>query len=334
MMTVEKIRVSIGSASVLGLYENKDFKDLPTTCYLMTFLESHCLANCGFCPQARDSISSTDKLSRVTWPVFSFKDFLTKLNYMPPPRRFKRICIQTLNYNENFQDLLEIVTQIRKNTNIPLSVAIPPMSKEKLNELKVIGVERVGIALDATTPELFEKVKGKYISGPYSWDNHFRNLKEALNIFSEGQVTTHLIVGLGEKPKEIIRLIEELNNLKIVVSLFAFTPIKGTKLENLPRPPLSSFRKIQLGRFLILNRNYGLNDFTFNMKGDIVKFKLNKLDLWNIVDNTNAFITSGCPGCNRPYYTSRPSGPIYNYPRNLNKKEKETIYQSLLEFVN
>jgi len=70
------------------------------------------------------------------------------------------------------------------------------------------------------------------------------------------------------------------------------------------------------------------------MKGDIVKFKLNKLDLWNIVDNTNAFITSGCPGCNRPYYTSRPSGPIYNYPRNLNKNEKETIYQSLLEFVN
>ncbi|MCW3977503.1 MAG: radical SAM protein, partial [Candidatus Bathyarchaeota archaeon] len=25
--------------------------------------------------------------------------------------------------------------------------------------------------------------------------------------------------------------------------------------------------------------------------------------------------TSGCPGCNRPYYNERPGGPLYNYPR-------------------
>ena len=332
-MTVEKIRVSIGSASVLGLYEIKDFKDLPTTCYLMTFLEGRCLANCGFCPQARESISSTKKLSRVTWPVFDFKEFLTKLSYLAPQRRFKRICIQTLNYSKNFRDLVEIITQIKKNTNIPLSVAIPPMSKQKLNELKVLGINRVGIALDASTPEIFEKVKGKDTGGPYKWEVHFQNLREALAIFGEGQVTTHLIVGLGETPKEIIELMIQLNRLNIRISLFAFTPIKGTKLENIHKPPILNFRKIQLGRYLILDRKYNINDFTFNKKGDIVKFRLTKLDLWDIVDDTDAFMTSGCPGCNRPYYTSRPSGPIYNYPRNLDKNEKDTIYQSLLEFI-
>ncbi|MFX0057903.1 MAG: radical SAM protein [Candidatus Heimdallarchaeota archaeon] len=333
-MTIEKIRVSIGSASVLNLIEIKDFKDLPSTCYLMTYVGGRCTANCGFCPQARDSISSTERLSRVTWPVFDFKEFLTKLNYMPPPRRFKRICIQTLRYNKNFQDLVEIVTQIKKNSNIPLSIAIPPMSKEKLNDLKVLGVERVGIALDASTPKLFDEIKGKHIGGPYNWETHIQNLKDALDIFSEGQVTTHLIVGLGERPKEIIELISELDRLKIRVSLFAFTPIKGTRLESKPKPQVLNFRKIQLARFLILNKKRGINDFTFNMKDDIVKFNLNKIDLWNIVDETNAFMTSGCPGCNRPYYTSSPSGPIYNYPRNLNQDEKDTIYQSLLEFVH
>jgi biotin synthase-related radical SAM superfamily protein len=333
MMTVEKIRVSIGSATALDLYEIKDSKDLPTTCYLMTFLEGRCLANCGFCPQARDSISSTNKLSRVTWSIFEFKEFLTKLSYMPPMRKFKRICIQTLNYSQNFQDLVDIITQIKKNTNTPLSIAIPPMSKEKLNELKVLGVDRVGIALDASTPELFEKIKGKDIGGPYKWESHFQNLKEALDIFGEDHVTTHLIVGLGETSKEIIELIDQLNRLKIRISLFAFTPIKGTRLENIHKPSVLNFRKIQLGRFLILHRNFGINDFTFNMKGDIVKFRLSKLDLKHIVDDTSVFMTSGCPGCNRPYYTSRPSGPIYNYPRNLNKNEKDTIYQSMLEFA-
>jgi biotin synthase len=332
-MTIEKIRVSIGSASVLKLYENKGYKDIPTTCYIMTYVEGRCIANCGFCPQAKESLSSTERLSRITWPIFPFKDFLTKLRYLPPPKRFKRICIQTLNYSQNFQDLVDIISQITKTTDIPLSIAIPPMSKEKLNQLKIMGVERVGIALDASTPELFRKIKGKGIDGPYNWETHMQNLKEALNIFSENQVTTHLIVGLGEKEREMVKIIDELNKLKIGVSLFAFTPIKGTKLEGLEKPSILNFRKIQLGRFLILNKKSSIDDITFNRKGDIVKFNLNRIELWNIIDQTNAFMTSGCPGCNRPYYTSRPSGPIYNFPRTLNQDEKEEIYQLLLKFI-
>jgi len=135
-MVVDKIRVSIGSASVLGLYESKRFKDVPTTCYLMTYKEGHCTANCGFCPQARESGSSIELLSRV------IKEFLTKLNYLPPTKRFKRICIQTLNYIQNFQDLIEIISQIRKNCETPISVAIPPMPREKLEQLKLIGEGR------------------------------------------------------------------------------------------------------------------------------------------------------------------------------------------------
>jgi len=333
-MTVDKIRVSVGSASVLGLYENIKLKDLPTTCYLMTFISGHCLANCGFCPQARDSISSTEMLSRVSWPIFPFKDFLTRLKYMPPPKRFKRICIQTLNYSQNFQDIVEIITRIKRNSKIPISIAIPPMTKEKLRELKLIGVEQVGIALDASTPVIFENIKGKKVNGPYNWEHHFQALNEALQIFAEEHVTTHLIVGLGETAKEILKLIEKLSDLKIKVSLFAFTPIKGTRLENLNQPNLINFRKIQLGRHLILNNNKKSKDFTFNTEGDLIKFNINKNELWNMVDNANCFLTSGCPGCNRPYYTSRPSGPIFNYPRKLDINEKQEIYESLIKFVN
>ncbi len=333
-MTIDKIRVSFGSASVLGLYQNKKFIDPPTTCYIMTYIKGHCLANCGFCPQARNSNSSTEKLSRVTWPVFPFKDFLTKLNYMPPHKRFKRICIQTLNYPKNFEDLIEIITQVKKNSNIPISIAIPPMPTEKLKDLKLIGVERVGIALDGATKEIFEMIKGEGVKGPYNWGDHIQNLKDALNVFSGGFVTTHLIVGLGETQEDILNLIEDLYNLKIQVSLFAFTPIKGTKLENLNQPDLLKFRKIQLGRYFILNAQKSLNDFTFNMKGDIIRFNINRLELKNIIDENDAFMTSGCPGCNRPYYTSRPSGPIFNYPRELSKSEKEDIYNLLHRFVN
>lgn len=332
-MTIDKIRVSIGSASVLGLYESNRFKELPKTCYLMTYKEGHCTANCGFCPQAREAESSIELLSRVSWPIFSFKEVLTKLKYLPPNKRFKRICIQTLNYYQNFQDLIEIISHIKENCEIPISVAIPPMPKEKLEQLRRFGVERVGIALDAATRDIFEKIKGKEVKSSYSWETHFQNLKDALEIFPEGLVTTHLIVGLGESAKEILELISDLHKLKIKVSLFAFMPIKGTKLESLRRPELISFRKIQLGRYLLINELKKLNDITFNNKGEVIKFNLNKRDLWNIVSDTDAFLTSGCSGCNRPYYTSRPSGPTYNYPRNLTNNEKEDIFESLINLV-
>jgi biotin synthase-related radical SAM superfamily protein len=332
-MTVDKIRVSIGSASVLGLYQNKKFEDPPTTCYIMTYIPGHCTANCSFCPQARDSRSSTNLLSRVTWPIFTFKEFLTKLNYMPPFKRFKRICIQSLNYPENFEHLVEIITQIKKNSKIPISIAVPPLSNEKLNKLKLLGIDKLGIALDGATRKIFEDIKGDGVQGPYHWNDHLLHLKEALKIFSEGNVTTHLIVGLGETSEDILRLIEDLNNLGIRVSLFAFTPIKGTKLENLVQPNLIKFRKIQLGRYLIVNDKKTIKDFTFNSKGELIKINLNKKELQNIVEESEAFMTSGCPDCNRPYYTSRPSGPIFNYPRKLIKVEKEEIYNLLQKFV-
>ena len=333
-MTVDKIRVSIGSASVLGLYNSTRFKVPPTTCYIMTFNSNQCFANCGFCPQGRESKGSDELLSRVNWPVYQFKDFITKLSYLSPSKRFKRLCLQTLNYPNNVQDVIEIISKIRKKTDIPISIAIPPVSKKNLQKIKNLGVERIGIALDASTPEIFEKIKGKGVNGPYTWDSHFKALKEALDIFSEGFVTTHLIVGLGESSKDILSLIYDLKRLRIKVGLFAFTPIKGTKLESLNPPDLIYFRKIQLGRYLILEENKNLNDFTFNNKGEIVKLSINMRDLENIIAQTDAFLTSGCPGCNRPYYTSRPKGPIYNYPKKLNDKEKKEIYNSLIEFVN
>jgi biotin synthase len=300
----------------------------------MTYKEGKCTANCGFCPQARSYQGSEGMLSRVNWPVFPFKEFLTKLKYMRSSQKFERICIQTLNYPNNMKDLIQIITQIRNSTHIPISVAIPPISQEYLKELKLIGVERVGIALDGTTPEVFDNIKGIGVNGPYKWNNHINTLMEALKIYSEGFVSTHLIIGLGEKEQDVIERIEELHNLKILISLFAFTPIKGTLLETNNQPSLLTFRKLQLGRYLIVEKGKYLEDFTFNMKGSIININISKQDLRDIIDNTKAFFTSGCPGCNRPYYTSKPSGPIYNYPRSLIKREKDEIYELLYKIVN
>ncbi len=333
-MGIEKVRVSIGSASVLGLDVSIKPKDPPTTCYLMTYIKGHCSANCAFCPQARGSDSSTEKLSRVNWPVYPIEEVVNKLKNLPVDKSFKRICIQTLNYPNNFVDIIDIVNKISHLYNGPISVAIPPLSKERLKELKRIGISRVGIALDGATPEIFNEVKGSEVKGPYHWDEHFKCLKDALDVFQEGHVSTHLIVGLGETQEEILRIIMKLHELKITVALFAFTPIKGTKLEKMTQPQIFDFRRIQLGRYLIVSNILSLEDFTFDDDGTLIKINISREKLRDIIDNSDAFMTSGCPGCNRPYYTSRPSGPIYNYPRILSNNENEEIFNLLKEHVN
>ena len=103
---VDKIRISIGSATVLGLNKSH-LKVPPTNCYLMIYKSGLCSADCSFCPQARRSQSSSNKLSRVNWPVFSYENFLKKLNDVKSLGKFQRICIQTLKYPGNFKDLNE-----------------------------------------------------------------------------------------------------------------------------------------------------------------------------------------------------------------------------------
>ena len=331
-MGIDKIRLSVGSAKKLGLSEKK-VQDTVTTCYMMTYVPGKCMANCGFCPQSRSSQSSMDKLSRISWPIFSLEVVLNRLKYLLPSQRFQRICIQTLNYQENFNDLIKLVPEIKERTSSPISTAIPPMSQNHLRRLKSIGVERVAISLDAATLHIFNKIKGKGVNGPYTWKEHNETLIIATEIFPEWHISTHLIIGLGETQKEMVERIDALKKLKILPGLFAFMPVKGTQLEGLERPNIVGFRKIQLARNLLIRKNKPLEAITFNREGNIIHFRINKNTLKNIIEESEAFMTTGCPGCNRPYYTSQPSGPIYNFPRNLTQPEKEDIFNQLKKFV-
>ena len=125
MKRVELVRLSIGTAIQAGL-EKGELDPYFTTAFMMTYSDSKCSANCAFCPQAQSSQSSSHMLSRIGWPSYTMDDFLKAkgLNEM-----FIRGCIQSLNYPEVVEDVLEIATSFKKQTDLPLSVCIHPLSK-------------------------------------------------------------------------------------------------------------------------------------------------------------------------------------------------------------
>lgn len=318
-MALEKIRVSLGSAIVLGLINGMIGAE-PTTAYLLTYRSEKCTANCAFCPQARSSNSRADMLSRVVWPAFNLKDVVNGVRRAFKAGRIRRVCIQALNYSKVHEDLLFISRLIHSASNIPISVSCQPLIRWEMMELHEAGAERVSIALDAATEEIFLKVKGELAGGPYRWNNHFNALKEAVEVFGRGKATTHLIAGLGESEREMVSIIQKCIDMGVYPSLFAFTPISGTRMANHPRPPISKYRRLQVAHYLITHGIKRYEDMKFE-NDCIIDFGISTKELNRIILSGKPFLTSGCPGCNRPYYNEDPKGPIYNYPRMPTSRE-------------
>jgi biotin synthase-related radical SAM superfamily protein len=281
------MRLSLGSAVVLGL-SDAAVDVLPTTCYIL--VGDKCPNNCSFCTQAKDSTADADKLSRVTWPEFDDNLVYDRLIDAYTSGKIWRACIQATD--GSFGKCLEII----HNINIPICISINA-NEEQISQLIEAGAETVTLALDAATEKVFSRIK----------TGNFNEILTTLKNSSKkhpGKIGTHLIVGLGETKEEIIETIKYMYDNGINVGLFAFTPVKGTKMENQKQPDIKTYRKIQAEHFKI-------------------RFKTDKVE-------PEAFETTGCPGCNRPFYNESPGGIIYNYPRRLTDEE----YRECLEQLN
>lgn len=324
----EMIRISIGSAIVLGLMKGS-LDALPTTIYLLTYRKGKCNANCAFCPQAKNSKSRADMLSRVTWPPFAKTQVIDGIEKAVKNGKIKRICIQALNYPTVFGDVLSVVSSIRSKCNVPISVSCQPVNAETMTKLAQAGVERIGIPLDAATEEIFDKIKGRQTQGPYSWKKQLQTLENAVQIFGKGNVSTHLIVGLGETEKEMMSTIQHCVDMGVYPGLFAFTPISGTALEFSAPPSLGQYRRIQLARHLMVQEKTRYENMRFDGYGKIVVFGVSADTLRRVIRTGVPFVTSGCPHCNRPYYNEKPGGPLYNYPYAPSKAELEEMEKVL-----
>jgi biotin synthase-related radical SAM superfamily protein len=323
-----QIRVSVGSAIVLGLLEGK-LNAEPTTAYFMTYKVGKCTANCGFCPQARSSRSKAELLSRVSWPVFPTSNVLEKLAGSVEQGKIMRVCIQALNYPDVFAHLTALVAAVRQHSKVPVSVSCQPLNIGNMRCLAEAGAKRIGIAVDAATENLFSQVKGASADGPYTWESQFRQLREAVEVFGRGKVSTHLIIGLGETENDAVSLIQRCVDMGVSPALFAFTPVRGTALEKKPQPLIEVYRRIQLARYLIVNGHARSEDMRFDGVGCLTDYGVDEETLTWIVETGNPFLTSGCPNCNRPFYNEKPSGPIYNYPRTISQAELSEIKHQL-----
>lgn len=287
------MKLSYATASKLSLTKSKLNIDLPTG-YIM--IGEKCLYNCSYCSQSKNSYSSSDKLSRVTWKKINFEDF--KIIYKDI---FKRICLQIVSSEGYEKEMYELISYL-KTKNVKLSVSIRPKNIEEVKKLfNEYQIDNIGISIDVVNPYYFKKYR------KYDINKTLNILNESAKLYN-GKITTHVIVGLGENDKEILQFFEKMKLLNITIGLFAFTPLKGTSLENKKAPALKRYRQIQYAKDIIFKTNFRINDFIFDESNNLISIpKIN-------INYLNSIKTSGCSFCTRPYYNEKPNKTIYNIP--------------------
>ncbi|MBC7228073.1 MAG: radical SAM protein [Thermoflexales bacterium] len=297
-----------------------------------------CMARCAYCGlhhQRQVPPGKQKTFIRVDWPTYSLEDVLARLKR--DNGHLRRVCVGMITHRRAFDDMNTVIRRFREECDLPISALIAPtlIRPSQLEETKKAGADMVGIAIDAATPELFDRFRGRGVGGPHRWEHYWAVLEEAVRIFGRYKVGVHLIVGLGETEQEMIATIQRAHDLGAHTHLFSFFPEAGSLLEDHPQPPYGQYRRVQLARYII-NLGYGrYEQMDFNERGQVVHFGVPVDDL---IRYGEPFMTSGCPGpdgrvaCNRPFGNERAGQPMRNYPFLPEPEDVELIRYQLREY--
>ncbi len=346
MRSPEYVQMSTAAALTLGIMNGKMYRCECTRCLnlLLTYPEG-CRANCAYCGLARHREAERDyadrNFIRVDWPAVPLEQTIDIVAKQGEKSPFHRMCISMITHPSSDADTRTVLKQWTGRIDpktIPVSILSNPttMTREDVQRLRDLGADIFTVALDAATPELFERTRGKGVQSPHSWQKYWEILMHARDIFGPQKFGAHIIVGMGETEYDVLALVQKLVDLGGHSHMFCFFPEKGSLMDHLPATDRGQWRRVQLARYLIDYRGVRLEQMSFDASGRVEGFGLKEEELEEIVTKGTAFRTSGCPGkfaedvsaCDRPYGDSPPSN-IASFPFQPNKRDLAKIRRQL-----
>ena len=331
MRSPEYVQMSTAAAITLGIMPGKMFGCSCTRCLnlLLTYPEG-CRANCAYCGLARHREADRDyadrNFIRVDWPAVPMAEIIDKVARDGEKTPFHRMCISMITHPNSDADTVTVLKQWTDRIApemVPVSILSNPttMTRADVKRLHELGADIFTVAIDAVTPEIFDRTRGRGVQSPHSWAKYWEILEHARDIFGNQKFGAHLIVGMGETEAETLHLVQRLVDMGGHSHMFCFFPEKGSLMDHLPATPRDQWRRVQLARYLIDYRGVRVERMAFDDMGRVANFGIPTRELDTIIEQGLAFRTSGCPGkvredlsaCDRPYGDS-PASNIASYP--------------------
>jgi biotin synthase len=346
MRSPEYVQMSTAAAITLGIMKGLMHRCECTRCLnlLLTYPEG-CRANCAYCGLARHREAERDyadrNFIRVDWPAVPMEQVVEIVAKDGEKSPFHRMCISMITHPRSDEDTVTVLKQWTSRIDpktIPVSILSNPttMHRDDVKRLHELGADIFTVALDAATPEIFDRTRGKGVQSAPTWKKYWANQHDAREIFGPQKFGAHIIIGMGETEFDALALIQKLVDLGGHSHLFCFFPEQGSLMDHLPATPRDQWRRVQLARYLIDYRGVRVEQMKFDEKGRVIDYGLPQSELDAIIDAGTAFRTSGCPGkfaddvsaCDRPYGDSPPSN-IASYPFAPNKTDLRKIRRQL-----
>ncbi len=344
MRSPEYVQMSTAAAITLGLVPGKMHRTGCTHCLnlLVTYPEG-CRANCAYCGLARHREEARDyadrNFIRVDWPTARYDEVIERVRAGGDSGRFQRMCISMITHPDSNDDTFVLLEKwARAVPQVPVSILSNPTTLEKpdLERLRDLGADIFTVALDAVTPEIFERTRGKGVDSPHRYDKYWRTIEWAAEVFGPEKFGAHLICGMGETEREILEVAQKIRDLGGHNHMFAFFPERGSLMEDWPPADRGQWRRVQLARFLIDYRGRRVENMAFDEAGRVADFGVPREELEAIIASGKPFRTSGCPGkdddeisaCNRPYGDSSPTD-ILSFPFAPAKRDLAGIRRQL-----
>jgi biotin synthase len=346
MRSPEYVQMSTAAAITLGIMTGRMFRCSCTRCLnlLLTYPEG-CRANCAYCGLARHREAERNyadrNFIRVDWPAVPLAQTIDIVARDVASSPFHRMCISMITHPRSDADTVTVLKRWTERIDpsaIPVSILSNPttMQREDVVRLHQLGADIFTVALDAATPAIFERTRGKGVQSPHSWKKYWEILTAAREVFGPQKFGAHIIVGMGETEYEAVSLVQQIVDLGGHSHMFCFFPEKGSLMDHLPATPRDQWRRVQLARYLIDYRGVRIEHMKFDSAGRVRDFGLAQSELDDIVNAGVAFRTSGCPGksapdisaCDRPYGDSPPSD-IASFPFAPTKRDIRVIRRQL-----
>ena len=125
---------------------------------------------------------------------------------------------------------------VKEAAGLPVQVQFePPSDLDVINQVRDMGVDSVGIHVETFDPLVLARVA----PGKARWgtEGYFAAWQRAVDVFGAGQVSTYVILGLGEDPAVTVESCKRAVDMGVYPFIVPLRPVPGTILGESAPPP-------------------------------------------------------------------------------------------------
>jgi radical SAM protein (TIGR04043 family) len=142
----------------------------------------------------------------------------------------------TATADKGIVHLADVARAIKEATGLPIHAQFEPPADQKMIDLLHDAVETVGIHVESFDRNVLRKVAPCKAEIPF--ERYVEAWKRAVALFGASQVSSYVIVGMGETDKSLLEGSKLLAELGVYPFIVPLRPIPGSEMEH-ERPPSS-----------------------------------------------------------------------------------------------